>query len=113
MERKKLSIGATTHLLTDVVNNTGSWRTVKPIIEKGKCKTCGICEKQCPEGGIAMGMAEKERFIDIDYNFCKGCMVCSTVCPTGAITSVKEDQNHISEKIEGRDVNKKNRGEKK
>ncbi len=86
---EKLSIGGKTSKNTED-NKTGSWRTFKPVIDKKKCKGCGICIKACPETG--MGMNEKENVVEINYDYCKGCMLCASVCPQKAIHAEKEEK---------------------
>ncbi len=68
------------------VNKTGTWRQMRPVIDYGKCKNCGICWKYCPEPAIVI---ENERFV-IDYEYCKGCGICAVECPVGAISMVSE-----------------------
>ncbi len=67
-------------------NKTGLWRTVKPVINYGKCKNrglkCGICRKFCPEPAI---LIEEDGKVTIDYDHCKGCGICSEECPLKAI----------------------------
>ena len=64
-------------------NETGSWRALRPVIDKKKCRKCGICWQFCPDAAIS-------KDIRIDYRFCKGCGICAAVCPFGAIKMVKE-----------------------
>ena len=33
-------------------NKTGSWRTFKPVADKDKCISCGLCYLFCPDGCI-------------------------------------------------------------
>lgn len=67
---------------------TGSWRTFKPVIKKGVCTKCGLCAMLCPDGVI---LKTKDGF-EIDYVFCKGCGVCATECPVKAIEMVLEEE---------------------
>lgn len=75
--------GAWTDKKTD--KKTGSWRNVKPKVND-KCKGCGICTQNCPEGAITI----KQGKAVIDYDFCKGCMICMKVCPFKAIEKEEE-----------------------
>ncbi len=68
-----------------LVNKTGGWRTVRPVIDTEKCTSCMICWKFCPDICITPG---EKPVIDLDY--CKGCGICAEECPVGAITLVKE-----------------------
>jgi len=80
--------------------DTGSWRYLKPVIDKNKCVGCGTCVKYCPEGIIKLRDRSKEelkkngklskKVAEIDYSFCKGCGVCAQVCPFKAIKMEKE-----------------------
>lgn len=64
-------------------NKTGSWRTFKPINDKDKCISCGICYYFCPEGCISTDIV-------IDYDYCKGCGICAEECPVKAINMERE-----------------------
>jgi len=66
---------------------TGSWRTLRPVMDKEKCTKCGFCWLYCPEGTIILGEEEDYR-IDLDY--CKGCGVCANECPSDAIKMIRE-----------------------
>ena len=68
-----------------MVNKTGGWRSLRPVIDNEKCTSCMICWKFCPEACIA---PEEKPVIDLDY--CKGCGICAEECPRGAITLVEE-----------------------
>ena len=68
-------------------NMTGSWRDVKPILEKEKCNKCGLCWIYCPDLSVS-----RNDDYEINYDYCKGCGICAEECPTGAITMIREDQ---------------------
>ncbi len=68
-----------------LINKTGGWRSVRPIINYEKCTSCMICWKFCPDACIS---AEEKPVIDLDY--CKGCGICAEECPRGAIDLIKE-----------------------
>ena len=68
-----------------LVNKTGGWRSVRPVMNSEKCTACMICWKFCPDACIEPG---EPPVIDLDY--CKGCGICAEECPTGAITLVEE-----------------------
>lgn len=79
--------GAVVEPGTSLVNETGSWREFKPVIDQDACTGCGICETFCPD------MAAKEvaeRTYAIDYDYCKGCGICAEECPVDAIEMVAE-----------------------
>jgi len=69
--------------------DTGSWRTVKPVIYKEKCIECGICMTYCPVNSIAY---DKEKKYHINLDFCKGCGICSRECPKRAIEMKAEGE---------------------
>lgn len=73
--------------LTSVAVQTGLWRTLRPVIEKGRCNQCWwICSSLCPDGAIRVENGQAT----IDYDHCKGCMVCVAVCPPHAISAQPE-----------------------
>ena len=69
-------------------NKTGSWRTMKPVINKEKCKGCGLCAASCPDAAIKI--LDEKKFINYDY--CKGCGICALQCPNHSIIMVKEEK---------------------
>lgn len=70
-----------------VQNETGSWRSLKPVVDAEKCTGCGLCWLYCPEPAITKGKPAI-----IDYRYCKGCGICANECPVKAITMVEEGQ---------------------
>ena len=50
-----------------VINKTGGWRSLRPVIDNKKCTSCMICWKFCPEACIT---PEEQPVINLDY--CKG-----------------------------------------
>ncbi|HID60322.1 MAG TPA: hypothetical protein EYP46_00500 [Hadesarchaea archaeon] len=66
---------------------TGSWRSLKPVIDYKKCTSCMLCWLYCPEPAIGCEKPPK-----IDYMYCKGCGICANVCPIKAITMIQEGQ---------------------
>jgi len=68
------------------MNKTGSWRTMKPVIDPGKCRKCWICYTYCPDSSIIKG----ERSAEVNYDYCKGCGICAQECPFNAIEMVME-----------------------
>ena len=81
---------------------TGSWRYMKPEVDKDKCIGCATCVPFCPDASIEMNpvklaklatgqdkIKNGKKVATIDYEFCKGCGVCAQVCPARAITMKK------------------------
>lgn len=75
--------GAATSLHMD----TGSWRTLRPVIHLDKCSRCGLCRTYCPDGVISR---DRDGYPRIDYAHCKGCLICLVQCPMHAIESTPE-----------------------
>lgn len=69
-----------------VINKTGGWRSLRPVIDKVKCTSCMICWKFCPDACVIINDGKPE--IDLDY--CKGCGICAQECSKKAITLVVE-----------------------
>ncbi len=69
-------------------NLTGSWRDMKPVLDKEKCNKCGLCWIYCPDMTIS-----RQNDYEIDYQYCKGCGICAEECPTEAISMVREDSD--------------------
>jgi pyruvate ferredoxin oxidoreductase gamma subunit len=69
---------------------TGLWRTVRPVIDLGRCHRCSwICSTLCPDSAIVVA---DDRTPSIDYDHCKGCGICAAVCPAHAIDLVAESE---------------------
>ena len=68
------------------VQKTGSWRTLRPVVDSEKCTGCGLCNSFCPEASITI----LEHKAVINYDYCKGCGVCANECPSNAIQMMPE-----------------------
>lgn len=67
---------------------TGTWRTIRPVIDGSKCSRCYLCWKFCPDLSVVV---DKDGDIPrIDYDHCKGCGICSNECSRGAIVMERE-----------------------
>jgi uncharacterized Fe-S center protein len=53
---------------------------VHPSVKEGKCKSCGLCVRNCPSGAIRL----KKKAV-IDEKLCIGCGECYIYCPNKAI----------------------------
>jgi pyruvate ferredoxin oxidoreductase gamma subunit len=74
---------------TSELQETGLWRTTKPVVDREQCHRCSwLCGSYCPDGAIHL---DEEGYPLIDYQHCKGCMVCAVQCPHHAIRIVPED----------------------
>jgi pyruvate ferredoxin oxidoreductase delta subunit len=85
---KELPIGG---LILEAGNSveyeTGSWRSLRPILDMGKCTHCMFCWIFCPEGCI---LTREGKLTGIDLAYCKGCGICAVECPRKAIEMVDE-----------------------
>ncbi len=70
-------------------NQTGDWRTQRPIYDHSRCIKCGLCAIFCPEGCIE---PNQEGFFEANLFYCKGCGICARECWTKAITMVEEEE---------------------
>ena len=77
--------GATSDLML-----TGSWRTMRPLIDYDRCKHCWwVCSTFCPDSAIDVS---EEGVPKIDYDHCKGCLICVAQCPPHAIEVIPEHE---------------------
>ncbi len=67
---------------------TGNWRSLRPVVDREKCKGDGVCWLYCPDNAITI--INKKAVVDYDY--CKGCGICAQVCPFKAIHMEKEEK---------------------
>lgn len=66
---------------------TGSWRSMRPVVDKEKCINCLVCWMYCPDNSI---IVEKGEMKGIKLSHCKGCGICANQCPKDAIVMVEE-----------------------
>ena len=72
-----------------VMNETGGWRTMVPVIEVEKCDGCMLCYFYCPDASIII---ENDRAVAVDLAHCKGCGICAKECPTKAIEMLVDEK---------------------
>lgn len=58
---------------------TGTWRTMRPILDREKCTDCLICWVYCPDSAI---IVEDGCLTGFNLFHCKGCGICAKECPT-------------------------------
>ncbi len=75
---------------SEYLNKTGSWRTIRPIVDKDTCIKCGICWEVCPDVAIFV----EEDGAEPDYDYCKGCGICAEECPVDCI-EMKKEENYV------------------
>ncbi len=69
-----------------LVSVNSGWRSIRPVIDTGRCIGCEQCYLYCPDGVIAIQNGKAV----IDYDFCKGCGICAKICKLGAIGTEAE-----------------------
>ena len=70
-----------------VTVNSG-WRSIRPVIDTGRCIGCDQCSLYGPDGVISIRNGKAA----IDYDFCKGCGICAKICKIKAIGMEAEHQ---------------------
>lgn len=68
---------------------TGTWRSLRPVVDKNTCISCGVCWLYCPDAAIHR---TEEGHFQADLEYCKGCGICARECPVGCITMVIEEE---------------------
>jgi pyruvate ferredoxin oxidoreductase delta subunit len=68
---------------------TGTWRSMRPVVDKDKCINCMICWMYCPDNSILVEGGEMKGF---RLTHCKGCGICANQCPKDAIVMVEEGE---------------------
>ena len=69
-----------------LVSVNSGWRSIRPVIDPGRCVGCEQCYLYCPDGVISVQNGKAV----IDYDFCKGCGICAKICRLGAIRTEAE-----------------------
>jgi len=68
---------------------TGSWRSLRPVVNKNQCIRCGVCWLFCPDMSIVRA---PEGHFEANLDYCKGCGICAKECPVGCISMVSEEE---------------------
>lgn len=71
----------------------------KPVMDKSKCNSCGLCSRNCKSSCIDVEHGE------IDYSRCVACMDCIDKCNRGAISYTRRKKD-IIEVADNQNVNK-------
>jgi Na+-translocating ferredoxin:NAD+ oxidoreductase subunit B len=58
-------------------------------VEKNRCEGCGVCEKRCQMGAVAVALKHSSAVVNRDI--CIGCGLCVTTCPEQAIYLEKNE----------------------
>ncbi len=56
--------------------------SLKPVLNRGTCVRCWICQKVCPVDAIEKG---GDSYPSIKRDICVRCLCCHEMCPTGAM----------------------------
>jgi pyruvate ferredoxin oxidoreductase gamma subunit len=87
-EDARVSAPAIHAAATSVEVKTGLWRTLRPVIDHGRCKRCWwMCTTFCPDSAMSI---DAEGYPEIDYDHCKGCLICYAQCHNHAIEAIPE-----------------------
>lgn len=60
----------------------------RPVIDKSKCNSCGVCIKVCPANPkvVDWDSDDADKLPEHKYSQCIRCFCCQELCPEGAIT---------------------------
>lgn len=61
----------------------------EPLIERDRCKGCGLCIANCPQNILEMSQGFNAQGVTYpqlnDQDRCTACTFCATMCPENAI----------------------------
>jgi pyruvate ferredoxin oxidoreductase delta subunit len=87
---QELEIGAAVSEVGNAMAyKTGSWRSLRPIVNPKQCIKCGVCWIFCPDMSIVKA---SDGHFEADLEYCKGCGICAKECPVGCIAMAGEEE---------------------
>jgi len=86
---KDIKMGGITEKASSLDYKTGSWRSLRPILDTKKCINCMRCVIYCPDNCIPIKYNKR---LETNLDYCKGCLICVEVCPVKALSSKKEGE---------------------
>lgn len=78
-----------------ISTKTGTWRIVRPSVDRSRCTLCGNCRKYCPADVVELSGEGPESGVNFDFDYCKGCGICANICPKKCISMVAERGDHL------------------
>lgn len=70
-----------------IAYDTGTWRSLRPVIDMSRCIHCMICWIFCPDSALPV---QGGCLLGVDLAHCKGCGICARECPRRCIGMVEE-----------------------
>lgn len=67
------------------------------LIDRNRCKGCGLCVVSCPQGVLQLSAAYNTRgyrpvLLDESQHPCTGCAICAVICPDVVFTVYRESR---------------------
>ncbi len=64
------------------------------VVDKERCKGCGVCVASCPLGVLALSAEVNSKGYPVAYmatpESCTGCASCAMICPDSVITVYRQ-----------------------
>lgn len=71
------------------------------------CKSCGLCERNCPDGAIRIRSSKREdgpgrvlEHFEIDLGLCMYCGICVEACPSVALKHTGVFENDVPDRAD-------------